>query len=325
MPEQVANGVRLHYEERGEGAPILCIHGAGSSAQLWTDAMERLAQLGRAISYDRRAYGRSERREPLERISVAEHTDDAAALLDALEAAPAVVVARSYGGEVATDLALRYPDRVRALVLLEAAPVELLPAAAEWTRALRDRLREVAAGAGVDALGEALIGEVLGEDGWGSLPDEVRQIFRGNGPAALADLEGEWLRADAADLATIDQPVLLVAATDSTPRVPRAERCDGGRAPQRPPRPGRRRASHRPGSARGARLRRGGTRTYLAPKAMPSVSARLSAGGLARCAISRRLPATNPGARYGRGRGVWRRAIGGPCRSCIGAQAAATG
>jgi pimeloyl-ACP methyl ester carboxylesterase len=90
-----------------------------------------------------------------------------------------------------------------------------LPAAAEWTRALRDRLREVAAGAGVDALGEALIGEVLGEDGWGSLPDEVRQIFRGNGPAALADLEGEWLRADAADLATIDQPVLLVAATDS--------------------------------------------------------------------------------------------------------------
>jgi pimeloyl-ACP methyl ester carboxylesterase len=58
---------------------------------------------------------------------------------------------------------------------------------------------------------------VLGEDGWGSLPDEVRQIFRGNGPAALADLEGEWLRADAADLATIDQPVLLVATTDSPP------------------------------------------------------------------------------------------------------------
>ena len=32
MAEQVANGVRLHYEERGEGGPILCIHGAGSSA-----------------------------------------------------------------------------------------------------------------------------------------------------------------------------------------------------------------------------------------------------------------------------------------------------
>jgi pimeloyl-ACP methyl ester carboxylesterase len=63
---------------------------------------------------------------------------------------------------VATDLALRYPDRVRALVLLEAAPVELLPRAAEWTRTLRDRLREVAAQAGEDAVGEALIAAALG-------------------------------------------------------------------------------------------------------------------------------------------------------------------
>jgi pimeloyl-ACP methyl ester carboxylesterase len=40
-------------------------------------------------------------------VNVAEHTDAAAVLLDALNATPAVVVARSYGGEVACDLALR--------------------------------------------------------------------------------------------------------------------------------------------------------------------------------------------------------------------------
>jgi esterase len=209
------NGVRLHYDERGKGAPILCVHGAGTSAQLWADAVEQLARLGRAIAYDRRGYGRNERPEPLERMSVAEHADDAAALLNALGATPAVVIARSYGGEVATALALRYPERVRALVLLEAAPVELLPAAAEWTRALRDRLREVAAQAGVDAVGEALIGE-LGA-AWDSLPDQVRLIFTHNGPAVLADLEGEWLKANVTALAAIKQPVLLVAATDSPP------------------------------------------------------------------------------------------------------------
>ncbi len=209
------NGVRLHYDERGNGAPILCVHGAGTSAQLWADALEKLARLGRAIAYDRRGYGRSERPEALERMSVAEHADDAAALLAALEAQPAVVIARSYGGEVATDLALRYPERVRALVLLEAAPVELVPAAAEWTRGLRDRLREVAVQAGGDAIGEALIAE-LGA-AWDSLPDQVRRIFTQNGPAVLADLEGEWLHADVAALAAIQQPVLLVAATDSPP------------------------------------------------------------------------------------------------------------
>lgn len=209
------HGTRLYYEERGEGVPILCIHGAGSSAQLWAGAVEKLAGLGRAIAYDRRGYGRSDRVEPLEPMSVAQHADDAAALLVALRATPAIVVARSYGGEVATDLALRYPDRVLALALLEGAPVELLPAAADWTRALRVRLRDVKEQAGDDAVGEALIGEVLGEAVWNALPDQVRTVFTHNGPAALADLEGDWLNSNAAALATIDQPVLLVAASDS--------------------------------------------------------------------------------------------------------------
>jgi esterase len=217
MAEQHVNGTRLYYEERGSGTPILCIHGAGSSAKLWEDAVEKLARLGRAIAYDRRGYGRSERPEPCERIDVAEHADDAAALLDALRATPAVVIARSYGGEVATDLALRYPDRVRALVLLEGAPVGLVPAALEWTRTLRDRLREVAARAGLEAVGEALIVEALGEGAWASFPEGVRRIFTENGPAVLADLEGTWLAADAAALAAIDRPVLLVGATDSPP------------------------------------------------------------------------------------------------------------
>jgi pimeloyl-ACP methyl ester carboxylesterase len=68
--------------------------------------------------YDRRGSFRSGRPEPYV-TSVHEHADDAAALIDALAAAPAIVIGRSYGGEIAVDLALRYPDRVRALALLE--------------------------------------------------------------------------------------------------------------------------------------------------------------------------------------------------------------
>jgi len=134
MPEQLVNGMRLYHEEHGSGVPILCIHGGGSSALMWSDAVEELARLGRVIAYDRRGCTRSERPEPYERTSVAEHADDAAALLDALVGAPAVVIGRSYGGAVATDLALRYPDRVRALVLLEGDALGLSPAALEWTK-----------------------------------------------------------------------------------------------------------------------------------------------------------------------------------------------
>jgi esterase len=211
------NGVRLHHEEHGSGAPILCIHGTSSSAIAWADAVERLARLGRVIAYDRRGCGRSERPDPYERTSVAEHADDAAALLDALDAVPAVVIGRSYGATVATELALRHPDRVRALVLLEGdASRELAPAAAAWVGALADRLCALAERAGVDAVAEALIGAVAGEGAWRSLPGEVRKVMTDNGPAILAELRGElFLRADAATLATLEQPTLLVTAVDS--------------------------------------------------------------------------------------------------------------
>lgn len=219
MPETEVNGVRLYYEEHGSGVPIVLVHGCGGSALGFTDAIEKLSELGRVIAYDRRGCARSERPEPYERTSVREHAVDAAALLDALAATPAIVIGRSYGGTVASDLALRYPDRVRALVLLEPdAPRELAPAAAKWVDGLADHLRRLGAQAGIDAVGKALITEVAGEGTWRALPDEWRRILTDNGPAILAELSGEWwLEADAEQLATIEQPALLVAAADSPP------------------------------------------------------------------------------------------------------------
>jgi pimeloyl-ACP methyl ester carboxylesterase len=218
MPEAQVNGIRVYYEEHGEGAPILCIHGGGSSALMWAGAVEELARLGRVIAYDRRGCTRSERPEPYERTSVAEQADDAAALLDALAATPAVVIGRSYGGAVAIDLTLRHPDRVLALVLLEGDALGLSPTALEWTRGIADRLRQVAAQDGVDAVYEALIGEVLGEGAWDSFPDEARRILTDNGPALLAELgyvDEEMPGASA--FATIDKPTLLLAASESPP------------------------------------------------------------------------------------------------------------
>jgi pimeloyl-ACP methyl ester carboxylesterase len=217
----IVNGVRLHVEEHGSGEPILCIHGTSGSAAFWGDAVQELARLGRVISYDRRGCGRSERPEPYESTSVDEHADDAAALLDALDAAPATVIGRSYGGTVAADLALRHPDRVRALVLLEPdAPRELAPTTAGWVDGLGARLHEVAARDGIDAVGQALIAEVAGDEAWASFPEEIRGIVTANGPAILAEISGVWwLPADATALATVTQPALLVTAADSPPAL----------------------------------------------------------------------------------------------------------
>jgi pimeloyl-ACP methyl ester carboxylesterase len=61
VPEVLVNGVTLYYEERGVGAPILGIHGGGSSAAFWVEAAAELGKRGRAIVYDRRGSFRSER------------------------------------------------------------------------------------------------------------------------------------------------------------------------------------------------------------------------------------------------------------------------
>jgi esterase len=211
VPHLVVNGARLYYEEHGEGEPILCIHGTGSCALVWEDAVGRLAREGRPIAYDRRGCTRSERPEPYEETTVAEHGDDAAALLEALGATPATVIGRSYGGEVAIDLALRHPEHVRALALLEPFVPRISADADAWHAELLEQLE--AAG----DPGKTLIEAALGPGAWGAFPQELRDMFSGNGPAILAETRRELEQADPSALATAGVPVLLVSASDSPP------------------------------------------------------------------------------------------------------------
>ncbi|MGH7717567.1 MAG: alpha/beta fold hydrolase, partial [Gemmatimonadaceae bacterium] len=154
MPEVRVNGVLLHYEEYA-GEPIVCIHGTGSSSILWRDAAAELAKRGRTILYGRRGFSRSERPEPFA-TDVHLQTDDAAALIDALEAAPAIVIGRSHGGEIAVDLALRYPDRVRALALLEGGGLALSERVRRWIAAFDEALF-AAAETDMDLVGKTLL------------------------------------------------------------------------------------------------------------------------------------------------------------------------
>jgi pimeloyl-ACP methyl ester carboxylesterase len=209
--DRAVRGFRLSVTERGAGDPVLLIHGTGASALGWGRTVERLEPLGRVIVYDRRGCGDSERGGA---VSVREHAQDASVLLEDLDAIPAAVIGRSYGGEVAIDLALRRPELVRALVLLEPALLRLVPEAAAWEARLRERLGAAAA-EGVDRVGEAFIGEVLGPSGWAGLPRDLRRSITRDGPSILAELDGGRLDAGLGELGAITAPTLVVAGADS--------------------------------------------------------------------------------------------------------------
>jgi pimeloyl-ACP methyl ester carboxylesterase len=114
-------GSDLYYEEKGEGPPILLIHAGGATASTWGRVVDDLARVGRVIAYDRRGYERSGG-EPVRSIST--HTEDAAALLDALRSPPVVAVGISVSATIAIDLALRVnaPRRRKVARKLPSAP-----------------------------------------------------------------------------------------------------------------------------------------------------------------------------------------------------------
>ena len=120
MQKVRVNGVYLEYELRGDGEPVLLIHGShicGSFVPLL--AQPALTDHYQLIRYHRRGFGNST--PPKGRFTIAQQADDARALLDRLGVGPAHVVGHSYGGAIALQMAHDSPKSVWSLTLMEAA------------------------------------------------------------------------------------------------------------------------------------------------------------------------------------------------------------
>jgi proline iminopeptidase len=113
------NGAELYFETHGQGAPMLVMHGLGLDHTCLRPWHDGLASQARLIYYDHRWNGRSIHAGPADHATW--HAD-AAALLDGLGEARAIVYGHSYGAWLALGFALRYPERVAGLVLCAASP-----------------------------------------------------------------------------------------------------------------------------------------------------------------------------------------------------------
>jgi pimeloyl-ACP methyl ester carboxylesterase len=119
---------RIRWFERGEGEPLVLVHGLGGAASNWTLLAPGLAERRRVLVPDLPGHGGSG--PPPHEADLGTYADLVAELLEGQEATPAVVVGHSMGGLVAMRLAARRPDLVRALVLFETAGIRSLSRAA---------------------------------------------------------------------------------------------------------------------------------------------------------------------------------------------------
>lgn len=221
------DGHEIAFDERGEGTPLLLVHGFPHDRTLWAPQLRTLAGRARCIAPDLRGFGSSGRRGP---FSMDRHADDLACLLDHLDIDRAVVCGLSMGGYVAFALWRRHPDRVRALVLCDTKA----GADSDEARAKRRDLMDVARAEGAAGVADRMMEGMIGRTTRRTRPEVEAEMRRMIGRAPVEGivgaLEAMMARPDStADLATITVPTLVVVGDEDTLTPPaEARRLNDG-------------------------------------------------------------------------------------------------
>ncbi|HEY8186100.1 MAG TPA: alpha/beta hydrolase [Pyrinomonadaceae bacterium] len=115
------DGVRIHYQEKGTGTPLVLLHGFTSSTYSWKDVFEPLSQNFRVIAVDLKGFGFSGK--PDGDYSRRTQAALVVRLLDYLKIEKAWLCGNSMGGEIALNAALANPQRVKGLILIDSGGV----------------------------------------------------------------------------------------------------------------------------------------------------------------------------------------------------------
>lgn len=197
------NGEALYYDEQGDGAPLILIHGGLSSSSQWEPVVPELAAGFRVITPDSRGHGRSSNSAGA--LSYARIADDIAALIEALALPRPLVGGWSDGGQVTLELGARHPGAAGALMVGAAYPDFEASGLREAHRALL--------GAGETGVPDlARLDAQLGE-----FADEIKALHPGGAEQwrrLIRETAPMWLDYEGlgpAELQAIQTPVLVLA------------------------------------------------------------------------------------------------------------------
>jgi pimeloyl-ACP methyl ester carboxylesterase len=214
--EVEAGGVALAVEDSGTGDPVVFVHGTATGRAVWRETIDALAGAGlRTIVYDRRAYGDSGAPEPYGGTTVGEQADDLAELIEALDAAPALLVGHELGALAALDLMLRHRRLARGAVLVEPSMLWLSPAGPDAISTLRVVVEKAAYERGAEAAVAAFLEAVDGPRAVERLGPERAHVPPRAFAADMA-AAASW-PAGRRELRQIEAPVTVVSGSASAP------------------------------------------------------------------------------------------------------------
>ncbi len=216
MPTTLIDGVEIYYESHGDGAPLVLTYCVGGNAGMWSEQIPTFAARYRCIVWDTRGHGGSQSPADPAAYSVERSADDLCGVLDHLGIDRAYIGGLSMGGGVAARFAVRYPERVRALMVFDSNTASGLPTSPAM-RAYREQAIALCEAGDMEALADYVVEAnpnyhvVAGP--LSAQYTRVRQMILSLNPVGFAHTMRALLRHDfpPARLAVITAPTLLVA------------------------------------------------------------------------------------------------------------------
>ncbi len=210
------NGTELYYERRGSGPSVLFIQGATGDGGTFTQVAELLADEFTVVTYDRRGNSRSPRPQGWTTTSIDEQADDAAALLRALDIAPAAVFGTSGGGEILLNLLLRHPEALRGALVHEPPLIPVVPGGAELGAQFQGMTEEALAKGGPRGALELFLRAEAGEANFEHLEPTLRERMLGNAELLFSTELAAFVTyvPDAAALSQVSVPVFALAGIE---------------------------------------------------------------------------------------------------------------
>jgi pimeloyl-ACP methyl ester carboxylesterase len=222
MPQISVRGLDAYYRDEGTGIPIVLGHSSTGSSGQWRELFTRMSSRFRVIAPDHVGYGRSAAYSgdiPLmeQEVAIVES-------LVLLLSRPVHLVGHSYGGSILARVAVRMPERVQSLTLIEPTLFYLLapsgrPSEHAEIKAVANRvIRYVDANDAKEAA-RGFIDYWSGPGAYNAMDDRLRETIA----AAMTKLRIEWLSAfepygaTAETLSGLEMPVQLIAGSRTTP------------------------------------------------------------------------------------------------------------
>lgn len=204
------NGLKLFYEDTGEGTPLVLLHGFPLDHRMWSNQVSAFKQSYRLVTPDLQGMGQSE--VPLTNRNLDQYADDVLSLLDQLHIEQAILGGFSMGGYIAFSLIRKAPKRFSALILANTRPEADAKEARKNRMNMAASLFEKGAAAARDAMLPKLLTEQTLQERK-ELAHEVSEAMLSMDPEGLvhASLAMAFRQDSVSLLPAIQIPTLVIA------------------------------------------------------------------------------------------------------------------